>query len=44
MTKWQWSVIIAICKIIIDMKQDYLAISDIDDLNLLHEAVDKEEK
>ena len=39
MTKWQWSVIIALCKIILDMKYNWSELSDEEDFNLLHLAV-----
>lgn len=42
MTKFQWSVVIALCRIVLDMKYDWCHLSGLGDTNLLHDAIDKE--
>lgn len=44
MTDWQWRVILALCRIVIDMKCDWFHLSSGDDIDLLHDAINRGEE
>lgn len=43
MTDWQWQVILALCRIVISIKQPHLFSMQDEDLELLYDAINREE-